>query len=134
MLPDVIITKDRNQNQSNGLITKYDLWYPRNNQAGGVTIYEHPEIGEAHLGIWVYPQGRGYGLVTYLWAITSMHKKGYDFTNDRWIWTSAQAVKVWERFMEKGVTEVVQPFVQLSERGSRDHVGHIVIPKTVTLG
>lgn len=75
-------------------------------------------------------RGSGYGLSTYLAAIEHAHANGETFRTHDWSQTEA-AAKVWNRFIAKGVAEVVEPFVLISG-GAADgkYTGHAEIRPT----
>lgn len=57
--------------------------------------------------------GKGFGMASYQAAIEAAHAKGDTFrTHD--VTTTEAAAKVWAKFIDNGIAEVVEPFRQVS--------------------
>lgn len=59
-------------------------------------------------------QKKGYGMATYLLAITMAHSKGYDFTTGRS--STPCDVRVWQKLVKLGIATVDSPFTLFATR------------------
>lgn len=73
-------------------------------------------------------RGRGFGMATYLVAIERAHEQGRDFRSHDWTQTEAVA-RVWEKFIDAGIAEVVQPitYSHTEEDGTHKYTSDIRI-------
>ena len=74
-------------------------------------------------------KGAGFGTAAYLAAVEDAHARGDTFRTHDWTQTGS-AKRVWDRFIEAGVANVVEPFrlVGIEENGTEKYVGHVEIP------
>lgn len=73
-------------------------------------------------------QGKGFGMAVYLAAIENAHRAGDTFRTHDVSQTEA-AAKVWQRFIDAGIAEVVEPFTSYEfPDGGVQYGGHVQIP------
>lgn len=105
-------------------------------RVGELTLAEDKKSKEAWLnGVQVDEglRGRGFGTAAYLAAIEKAHAAEEIFRTHDWSQTE-DAVKVWKRFIDAGIAEVVEPFrpYQSTDGKSQHFTGHVRIPPTST--
>jgi hypothetical protein len=125
-LPDVELVPDdeaqkHNEDYSRAHTIQYD-----GEKVGVADIDEHP--GEGHSFGFLKLEDehlkegakKGYGLAAYLIAVERAHAAGEVFrTGDTTL--SPKAKRVWDKFIDRGVAQVVKPFeedIRIAERGN----------------
>lgn len=132
-LPDVALRLDESTLQPRGSGPRtYDIMHG-DEVVGGATLVEmrNSRSREAYFnGVNVDEKlrGQGFGLATYVAAIEHAHAQGETFRTHDWSQTEA-AAKVWGRFIDAGVAEVIRPFTPVGEHsGTMLYDGHTQIP------
>ena len=76
-------------------------------------------------------RGQGYGTAAYIAAIELAHARGNTFRTHEWS-QSEFAKRVWERFVDAKVAEVVEPFHAYGRggQGRVHYTGHLRVPPT----
>ncbi len=69
-------------------------------------------------------KGRGYGMASYLLAITTALDEGYTFRTQNDPCISEDAVRVWQKLADLRIAEEVMPLSETSP-GSHVYVGHL---------
>jgi hypothetical protein len=111
-LPHVELELNPNIKQKGGsLLVKDMLILHKGEQVGKFTLLEELKRKNAWFnGIEVEQKGKGFGMATYLTAIEQAHAKGETFRTQDWT-QSEGAVKVWTKFIDAGIAEVIEPFI-----------------------
>ena len=78
-------------------------------KVGELAFGERPNTGELHLAaVRVDRRGEGFGIAAYVLAIEAAHANSRAFATD--LTVTPLAYKMWNRFIELGVAQVVVPF------------------------
>lgn len=132
-LPSVELIVDPSKKSPRGTLQPHMMLLVSDGEViGNATIVTHTEGGFEHFnGVKIEPQyrGKGYGMATYLAAIERAHSEGREWRSHDWTQTGA-AAKVWQRFIDSGIAEVVEPltYVGIEEDGTEKYTSDIRIP------
>ncbi|HMS50536.1 MAG TPA: hypothetical protein PKA02_03845 [Candidatus Saccharibacteria bacterium] len=140
-LPHVELVVDPEKKQGKGTVVPVQqLIMHQGEPIGRATLTHSRTSGEAWFnGIEITDtklRGKGFGLATYLAAIENAHGQGETFRTHDTTQTDA-AVRVWTRFIDSGIAEVVVPFEQynfttVTGEHKLVNAGHAQIPPTPT--
>jgi hypothetical protein len=123
------------QDVSEPSITAYQYRIMHDATMVGVTRIAHQQItGNMHFQ-WLEinepfrSQKRGFGMAAYVNAIEGAHLDRHPFATDQWL--SADACRVWGRFIDMGIAEVVRPIRYGQQHDGEDYwTGLLRIPPT----
>lgn len=138
-LPTVMLVRDESKkdNERGTLRTESNLLMVGDEQVGKAVVGRNLKSKEAWFnGIEVNPKGEGFGTAAYLAAIEKAHENGETFRTHNYGFTP-EAAKVWQRFVDAGVAQVVVPLENATftggltgEGGAKINIGHVQIPPT----
>lgn len=134
-LPEVSFARDpsKKDNERGTRLGESNLIMSGDTQIGTASVNRDLKTKEAWFnGVEIADpdyKGKGYGTAAYLHAVEQAHDRGETFRTHDYTF-SPEAAKVWQRFVDVGIAEVIEPMEEVrivGAEGSR-FVGHIQAP------
>lgn len=136
-LPAVTLVRDASANDPYGGRQRHESNHivVDGKKIGYATVGRDLKKNEAWFnGVKVDEKGQGFGTAAYLAAIEQAHENGETFRSHEYGFTP-EAAKVWQRFIDAGVAQVVVPLEDATftggltgEGGAKINIGHVQIP------
>lgn len=136
-LPAVTLVRDPSANDPYAGMQRHEsnILMVDGTQVGKAVVGRDLKKNEAWFnGVEVDKKGKGYGTAAYLAAIEQAHANGETFRSHEYGF-SPEAAKVWQKFVDAGVAQVVVPLENVTfaggvtgEAGAKINIGHVQIP------